>query len=260
MSNELGLVVNKVQAAHLARVTDNPDSTTVVTFTDKGEVFVNDKAGNQKKISSIEVIEASKIKNITPEEIAKLSTEKLYITNNPFNMYMYDVEKGFVDILIDIKKDQENLGTELTSIKGKLEDLNQNMEAVNEYHRTRSYKVNVSIGNLRLGKNSAIFNLNALFFDGRDQIRFNTASVTCINTKENTEIDLNVIFSNHEETVSKTYNLTNDRKSQIQIFNVGEKVSGFVEIEITKLVESKDCSLNLIYEFTVSDAVVTAPV
>lgn len=253
--SKLGVIINTVLKENLKNIVTDKNDNLILSFTDTEELFINDKLGNQHRISSI----VFKDSESDFKDTEKISTDKLYIFRNPLKITIYDDRKGFVDILKENNDSLDELKTTIEEINKKIEAIDEKFVEMDKENKTKKYKINVSIGDLRIGHNSAVFNISSLLFDEKKAVNIESVTATARFLAEDSEVEFNVKLAD-SITIIKPFTLNKKNPSIKKPFEVTNLVDGFIDIEITNLVNTTGVALNLVYEVSVIEGdVVTEP-
>ena len=253
--SKLGVIINTILRENLKNIATDKNDNLILSFTDTEELFINDKLGNQHRISSI----VFKDSESDFKDTEKISTDKLYIFRNPLKIAIYDERKGFVDILKENNDSLDELKTTIEEINKKIEAIDEKFVEMDKENKTKKYKINVSIGDLRIGHNSAVFNISSLLFDEKKAVNIESVTATARFLAEDSEVEFNVNLAD-STTIIKPFTLNKKNPSIKKPFEVTNLVDGFIDIEITNLVNTTGVALNLVYEVSVIEGdVVTEP-
>ena len=253
--SKLGVIINTVLKENLKNIVTDKNDNLILSFTDTEELFINDKLGKQHRISSI----VFKDSESDFKDTEKLSTDKLYIFRNPLKITIYDDRKGFVDIFKENNDSLDELKTTIEEINKKIEAIDEKFVEMDKENKTKKYKINVSIGDLRIGHNSAVFNISSLLFDEKKAVNIESVTATARFLAEDSEVEFNVKLAD-SITIIKPFTLNKKNPSIKKPFEVTNLVDGFIDIEITNLVNTTGVALNLVYEVSVIEGdVVTEP-
>lgn len=255
--SKLGVIINTILRENLKNIVPDKDNTVVLSFTDTEELFINDLTGKQHRISSI----VFKDSETDFSENEKISKDKLYIFRNPLKITIYDDRKGFVNILKENNDNLDELKTTIEEINNQITSINEKFVEMDKENKTKNYKINVSIGDLRTGHNPAVFNISSLLFDEKKSVTIKSVTATARFLAEDSEIEFNLnLADSTTSTESKTFTLNKETPSVKKPFEVANLVDGFIDIELTNLVNTTGAVLNLVYEVSVIEGdVVTEP-
>lgn len=255
--SKLGVIINTILRENLKNIATDKNDNLILSFTDTEELFINDKLGKQHRISSIVFKETE----TDFKDTEKISADKLYIFRNPLKITIYDDRKGFVDVLKENNDSLDELKTTIEEINKKIEAIDEKFVEMDKENKTKKYKINVSIGDLRIGHNSAVFNISSLLFDEKKSVNIESVTATARFLAEDSEVEFNInLADSTTATETKPFTLNKENPSIKKPFEVTNLVDGFIDIELTNLVNTTGVSLNLVYEVSVIEGdVVTEP-
>ena len=253
-NNNLGLSAQRILRENLQSILDNPDSNLVLSFTEDETLFINDKNGVQHRISSLAFFES---KDKIPENEI-LSDKKLYIFTKPvLSLNTYD-GKEFKDVTSSNLDALNEISDKVTELDEKTKEFEDKFADIEKSNLTKTYKINVPLGNLSVGRSKTSFNIASLIFNDKQSVSLKTVDVIARGLEDDSDIEFDLSL-NETKIASFTIDKTNEHLKRI-VTGFEDLTEGFIDIDFTILTNVSNVSLNLTYELErVEEEIITQP-
>ena len=246
-----GIEVKRILKENLKNFINDVKDKLVLSFTEEDELYINDKNGDQHKITDVIFFE---------EEIdidySKLKQNKLYVIKDPFGIYyknpLYDPQeegsKILIDVLEKVKDNTNNNSISIDEIKELIEGIQNGITEKEERERTKNFKVNMPVPIITLGSKSAL-NLSSLIFYPTQSLVFKSISVTGRNFTPASMAKISITLDlGTKGTIPFEVTLT--EADNVVKLPVGADLitEGFVNVDVVETREVEGASLDFVYE------------